>query len=291
MGSVWLCMPSARPPEQVEPILRLWRERGYRIALWLDPGAPLPGYCDITMGMSSATPYPGYAAAVNALALEVLHLFSGCNWIVSAGDDTEPDATHTAQEIEQSIWPHFCEVNRQLEQAATGRNLMKTAENNNRWDTFGVMQPTGDRWGDHRDTHPYRPHYDASGRCIQCGHMKDHHRHSVGAYIDRVAGSPWMGREFCLRVNQGRGPLWPEYFHMGCDEELQAVATRLEVFWQRPDLTHLHKHWGRGLDGKLVDSSTMPEFLKRANSIEEWNQYKKLFAEREAAGFPGSEPL
>ncbi len=101
-----------------------------------------------------------------------------------------------------------------------------------------------------------------------------------------------MGREFCLRVNQGNGPLWPEYFHMGCDEELQAVATKLGVFWQRPDLIHLHKHWGRAREGeRLAPRERMPKFLEKANSAEEWNKYKKLFAERQAAGFPGSEPL
>lgn len=130
--------------------------------------------------------------------------------------------------------------------------------------TFGVMQPTGDReFGDKQ-----------------------------GPYIDRVAGSAWIGREFAKRVNQGNGPLWPEYFHMGCDEELQAVATKLGVFWQRPDLMHFHRHWGRPQEGERMGKrERMPAFLTRANSPEEWDRYKKLFREREAAGFPGSDPL
>ena len=130
--------------------------------------------------------------------------------------------------------------------------------------TFGVMQPTGDReFGDKQ-----------------------------GPYIDRVAGSAWIGREFARRVNQGNGPLWPEYFHMGCDEELQAVATKLGVFWQRPDLTHFHRHWGRPQEGERMGKrERMPAFLTRANSPEEWDRYKKLFREREAGGFPGSDPL
>jgi hypothetical protein len=125
------------------------------------------------------------------------------------------------------------------------------------------MQPTGDKWGDKN-----------------------------GPYIERVAGSPWMGREWCERINQGRGPLWPEYFHMGEDEELQHVAIKHGVFWQRPDLIHYHDHWGRAREGeRLGQRDRMPQFLEKANSPEEWHKYKKLFSERLAAGFPGSDPL
>ena len=46
--------------------------------------------------------------------------------------------------------------------------------------TFGVMQPTGDRWGE---------------------------RNGI-ATIDRIAGSPWMGREFCRRMYHGSGPMY-----------------------------------------------------------------------------------
>jgi hypothetical protein len=73
--------------------------------------------------------------------------------------------------------------------------------------TFGVMQPTGDRW--------------ANGS------------------IDRICGSPWLGREFCTRMYHGKGPMYGGYLHMFGDEELQHVATRLGVLWQRRDLTHL----------------------------------------------------
>lgn len=128
---------------------------------------------------------------------------------------------------------------------------------------FGVMQPTGDRWGD-----------------------------AQGAYIDRVAGSPWIGREFARRMYGGSGPYWPEYFHMGVDEELQAVATKLGVFWQRPDLTHYHAHWGRPRPGERMGQvDRMPAFLAEANSPEHWRKYKALFSKRQAAGFPGHEPI
>lgn len=122
--------------------------------------------------------------------------------------------------------------------------------------TFGVMQPTGDPW---RDT--------------------------IGRIIERIAGSPWLGRAFCERVNRGNGPWWPEYTHCFGDEELQCVATRLGVFWQRPDITHHHENWARA-HGDVKD---MPEFLRDANSPQHWAKYKALFEIRKAGGFPGSE--
>ena len=103
-----------------------------------------------------------------------------------------------------------------------------------RFETFGVMQATGDRWGENepwaRAQFPDAP-----------------------AYIDRICGSPWIGREFARRMNQGKGPFWREYFHMFADEELQCVAQRLGVLWQRRDLTHHHEHPRRSA-GAHVDA-------------------------------------
>ena len=128
------------------------------------------------------------------------------------------------------------------------------------------MQPTGDRWL-------------VNGPGTKPG-------------SECVAGSPWMGREWCRRINGGRGPLWPEYYHCGEDEELQEVAIKYGVFWQRPDLTHFHHHWGRPKEGERLGlASRMPAFLTRANSKEEWAKMKKLLAERKAAGWPGTEPI
>lgn len=246
--SVWIVFPSARPHAEVETFLKLWRGQGYQVGLWRDP--------DTEEGFEECLiirPYSGYAVAVNALVKTVLEVDQKCEWIVAAGDDIQPDLNHTAEEIAEQCSRHFADF---VDRVPS---------------TFGVMQPTGDRWG---TTHNHR---DPNMR---------------GAYIDRVCGSPWMGREFCLRINQGRGPLWPEYFHMGEDEELQAVALKYGVLWQRPDLIQLHCHWGRALPGeRMAPRERMPKFLERANSPDEWQKYKKLFAERQAAGFPGSEPL
>ena len=246
--SVWICCPSARPVEHVQKWAAAWRERGYGVAIYRDDNEALGVSDGITT--FSGPGYPGYAAAVNDIIVELLSLVSCANaeWFIAAGDDVYPDPNHMAAEIAAQCADHFAIV------GGTGAKR-----------TYGVMQPTGDRYGE--EVYPRVP--------------------QKSAYIDRVAGSAWIGREFARRVNQGKGPLWPEYFHMGCDEELQAVAMKLGVFWQRPDLTHRHEHWAR----KTGRASDAPAFLARANSTAEWQKYKKLFAEREAAGFPGSEPL
>lgn len=253
--SVWLTIPSKRSPDEAEPVLKQWRERGYRIALFTDcptPGVTPPAY--IVSGLADSVleefTYQGYAAACNELMRRVVNTDRNVEWFVTGGDDVLPDPNHTAEEIAIQCSQYF----------APGG----TPSWNGMEATFGVMQPTGDRdFGD-----------------------------AQGPYIDRVAGSPWIGREFARRMYQGSGPYWPEYTHMGVDEELQAVAIKYGVFWQRPDLTHFHQHWGRPRPGeRLGQADRMPEFLEKANSGAEWKRYKRIFAERQAAGFPGSEPL
>ena len=103
-------------------------------------------------------------------------------------------------------------------------------------------------------------------------------------HIERIAGSPWIGREFFLRANGGRGPIWVEYRAMFDDEELQEVATLLGVFWQRPDVCHYHDHWVR-------QRKPCPEFSKKWNAPEHFEANRRLFQSRKAAGFPGHQPL
>lgn len=235
--SVWVCVPSARPVEHVRAWAAAWRERGYKLALWRDePWATIP--------------YPGYAVAVNRIISWLIAHVADAQWFVLGGDDVFPDAAHTAEEIAEECRFHFEDLH--------GGHA--------RLETFGVMQPTGDRWGEN---------------ALHMGKRGS-------AYIDRVCGSAWLGREFCRRVNQGKGPLWPEYTHMGVDEELQEVAIKYGVLWQRRDLIHLHQHWGRNQKARVED---MPEFLKKANSKPEWDRYKAIIEARRAAGFPGSELL
>ena len=180
--------------------------------------------------------YPGYAIATNSLVKDVLSTDDSCDWTVGGGDDVQPDLNHTADEIAPQLTAHFA-------------------------GTFGVMQPTGDRF--------------ARGS------------------IDRIAGSPWIGREFARRMYGGNGPYWHEYTHMFVDEEIQCVAEKYGVFWQRRDLIHLHHHFQResvALNSPAIDKPR-PAFLNEANSPEHWKKYQAIFKARKAAGFPGSEPL
>ena len=134
----------------------------------------------------------------------VLDVDPSCDWTVAAGDDTEPDMNHRADEIAQECTEHF-------------------------GGTWGVMQACGDDWAD-----------------------------SAGRMILRIAGSPWIGRDFAERINGGRGPYWEQYAHCFLDNEIMEVAQKYGVFWQRPDLTHRHNHWMR-------DKQPMPAFLAEAN--------------------------
>lgn len=267
--SVWYCIPSKRPPEEAEKVLTLWRERGYKIALWrdellVDLGPGFRSWDWIHAGY----PYPGYAKAVNRLISDVLENDQDCDWIVTGGDDVEPDMNHTAEEIALQCQEHFAELNHYRWSRDLFSQTLRLTFDPKVWMNFGVMQPTGDRYGE-------------DARSIA------RYGADRAAYADRVCGSPWMGREFCLRINPGRGPLWPEYTHMFEDEELFEVASKYGVLWQRRDLIHFHNHWAR----KRGDAAYMPEFLKEVNSPEHWNKYKALFEQRKAAGFPGSEPL
>lgn len=254
--SVWYCIPSARKADSTVPF---WRKAGYKTALWIDPSPELATGISRVCGDSGLAElvicgeYPGYAKAVNQLVKTVLAEDHGCDWVVTGGDDILPDPNHSPDEIARECEAYF------------GQDPTK-ARHPFPYSTFGVMQATGDRWGD-----------DAMGRA-QWPHAP--------AYIDRVAGSPWIGREYALRVNGGQGPIWPEYWHMFEDEELQEVATKLGVFWQRRDLIQFHRHWGR--DG---DPAACPEFLKQSSGPEHWKEALELFMSRKAAGFPGHEPL
>lgn len=215
--SVWYCIPSARPDGGTIP---LWQAAGYSVAVWRDSGAGLiPGAMNLIGG------YPGYAVAVNELVKAVFAADDFAEWIVTGGDDIEPDPKHDSEFIAAQCFEYF-----------NG--------------SFGVMQPTGDRW--------------ANGS------------------IDRICGSPWIGHEFCERMYGGEGPLWSGWQHCYVDEELQNVAKRLGVLWQRQDLVHKHNHWQR-VDG------VEPMHLKDKNPT--LHTDRPLFLQRQAAGFPGHEPI
>ncbi len=225
--SVWFAIPSARPAEEAAKRLVKWADQGYRIAL-LRQGEPVPAHLAIPTDH-----YLGWAQSTNVLAREILKADPEAEWIVGGGDDYLPDLTHRAEDIARECTEHF-------------------------GGTFGLMQPTGDRWGPAPDR----------------------------AYIDGIAGSPWMGREWCRRMYGGEGPMFGGYLHMFGDEELQNVAIKLGVFWQRRDLVQFHDHWGR--NGRRED---MPDFLRPVNTAQHWSESQRLFNRRRAAGWPGHEPI
>ena len=263
--SVWVTIPSARPPEVVADWAKAWRERGYNIALWRESSDFPYGVVDY---LRNEPVYPGYANAVNALIHDVMlstdphggRMKPQAEWFIIGGDDVFPDPNHSAEEIAEQCREHFY-LNENYKSAADVYSQGARM-------TFGVMQPTGDRWGVNPD-HPNPA-------------MRS-------AYIDRVCGSAWIGREFAKRVNQGKGPLWPEYQHMFVDEELQAVAAKLGVFWQRPDLTQMHYHEAR--KHRSYTSADIPPHLKKWAGPEHWKEAEAIFKGRRAVGFPGSEPL
>ena len=111
--------------------------------------------------------------------------------------------------------------------------------------TFGVMQPTGDGHG-----------------------------------IETICGSPWIGRDFAVKVNGGTGPFWHEYHHNFVDNELQRVATKLGAFTQMHDLVHRHDNW-------MWTTKVRPQFLDKAYSRPEWDKAMAIFMQRESEGFPG----
>ena len=245
--SVWLTIPSARPVEEAAPVLEKWRERGYKIALWRDS-------MDFPYRVADyirADPYPGYAKAVNSLIADVMCVRDYAEWFIAAGDDTLPDPYHTAEEIALECRQHFGRLHGLLNGATSPR-----------CETFGVMQPTGDRF--------------AQGQ------------------IDRIAGSAWIGREFARRAYGGNGPLWHEFTHMWVDEHLKAVAEKLGIYWMRPDLTHLHMHWQR--ESSAINSNAIhkPDSEKPAHmhpsrndgyTREHWKKYEALFFKLRADGF------
>lgn len=109
---VWYAIPSANPP-RASACLRVWKERGYKTAVLLDPGAAAVPEADLTLRPGA---YPGYFASVNLLAKAI---GPRATIVVTGGDDMFPDMKLTAQEITAQFLEHFP-------------------------DGFGVMQPIGD---------------------------------------------------------------------------------------------------------------------------------------------------
>lgn len=254
--SVWLCIPSKRPLHEVGEVLAAWKECGYKIALTREAVDGRPSVANVCLPVYE---YQGWARSTNLLIATVMAADRDAEWFIGGGDDYWPDPTKTADDIAEECLMHFAEAARER---SGGLPWMGTAHLKE-LGLFGVMQPTGDRWMDRGD--------------------------GQGAVIDRIAGSPWMGREFCRRMYHGSGPMYNGYYHNFADEELQNVAQQLGVFWQRRDLTQEHRHWAR----PRGDWRDAPDWARKINDPQQsdWERSKALFAKRKAAGFLGSEPL
>jgi hypothetical protein len=206
--------------------------------------------------------------------------YDDADWFVTGGDDVLPDPNKSAEEIARECSEHFAQLHMDYseyeppEHADTGVHpftMQARVMTGEQMQTFGVMQPTGHRYGED----PTNPN-----PALRT------------AYIDRVAGSPWMGRSWCERINQGKGPLWPEFQHMHVDEALRAVAVKLGVYWERPDLIHFHNHWGLPHEGeKHGQASRMPEHLKKWNTPEHWRESKAILDRLKSEDFKSCMPL
>jgi hypothetical protein len=224
--SVWYCAPSIRPIDQAEPVLSLWQDMGYKLAI-LRQGCTVPA--DILVYTNR---YMGMPQSINTLTHYVLGQDSEAEWLVLGNDDIEPDPNHTPDLIARECGLHF----------GMGYGCIST---------FGVMQPTGDRWNE--------------------------------GSIDRAAASAWMGREWCRTMYGGTGPMCNEYTHYYCDTELQEVAEYRGVFWQRRDLVQAHKHWTR--EGKPT-----PGHMKEIYTGLVLQADKETYERRKRAVFPGHAP-
>lgn len=114
---VVVTMPTGQK-DHVNDRVRKWRERGYTMAFFIDPGpVKIETYAEDIL---IRAPYPGVWKACNALAKTAVEC--GADVCLFAGDDMEPDMNHTAQQIAEQY----------LERFPTG---------------WGLMQPCGDPQG------------------------------------------------------------------------------------------------------------------------------------------------
>lgn len=110
---VWFAIPSASP-EMCRRNLRLWKERGYRIALLQDAVRFEAPEADRIVQVDE---YRGWAWSVNLLCREVVP--RSATLVVTGGDDMRPDPNHSAEALAEEFYGRFA-------------------------DGFGVMQPHGD---------------------------------------------------------------------------------------------------------------------------------------------------
>ena len=154
-----------------------WKVRGYETAILVETGIEMPKNIDSCINEPE---WKGFPNAANQLCQAFGSLY---DVIVIGGNDLFPDLDKDAHTLETEFKQHF-------------------------GGTFGLMHPTGDRYG----------------------------------LIDEAAVCPWIGAEYIDRMP---GPYCEEYYHYFCDGELQDVAVLNGTFWQREDVSQYHAHWSR----------------------------------------------
>ena len=204
----------------------------------LRQGAEFPE-CHITILTEH---YQGWGRSINILIRTILDHDPEARWFVVANDDTLPDP-HSPVAISIECERHFLRASHGAEGGGVAGGGVAGGGA-----TFGLMQPIGDlaAW--------------------------------PGSRIDTFAGSPWIGRAFARRAYGGRGPVPECYIHSFGDQELQEVAQRLGVYWQRPDLCHRHDH-------ALRSGGEWPEFMRPLVTPQAWREARDLFTARRQGGF------
>src|SRR5882724_7590672 len=111
--SVFVCVPSKRPPAEVEKWAQAWRDMGYRVSIQRDE-AESPAAGSLRGEFSGPRwkavsvwfrQYAGYAEATNFLIADALK--QGATWTIVGGDDVFPDITKRADQIAAECVDHF----------------------------------------------------------------------------------------------------------------------------------------------------------------------------------------
>ena len=246
--SVFFCIPSARPDGGT---IQRWAEMHYSLCIFRDTS----GDAEKDAWEAGKLTYAWLAAG--APRVEIVHgVYPGYAKCVNA-------LIKRAMELDADMSFAVCAGDDTIPDLAHSPEEIAEQLIEHFGGTFSVTQFTGDRWGD-----------DEYGR---------RHWPDAPAFVDRIAGSPWIGREFARRMYGGNGPYWDGWHHNWLDEELKLVAEELGVYWPRRDLIHYHDHPLRNPGGHR------PEFHRGVD--EDSRKMKPVFEARQAAGFPGSEPI
>lgn len=147
--------------------------------------------------------WPGYPSAINAMLASALQDFPAARVFVIGGEDMHPEPRVKAATLAELFLSYFR-------------------------DTFGVMQPTGDPYGNTLN----------------------------------ICGSPWVGRALAEAACANGGVFHPGYWHYYADQELHDVLALRGLLQKQSKITQYHAHWGRS------QNPQRPPHLHRAGEQE-----------------------